>query len=320
MRKCNNAINDYSKGKGRYSIKKNYYAVKKNWFLYLMLLVPIAYAVIFKYLPMGGVQIAFRNYRVVDGMFKSPWVGLKYFKMFFESPAFWTILKNTLLLSIYNIVFSFPFAIVFAVMVNEITKAKFKKAVQLISYAPYFISTVVLVAMVMDFTNLRTGLINQVLGAFGMNPVNFFGEAKYFRFLYVWSGIWQTTGYSAIIYIAALAGIDPTLYEAAKIDGATRLQKIRYVDIPCLKPTIIILLIVSVGQIMNIGFEKAFVMQTPLNLDTSEIIATYSYKIAFQSGQYSFSTAIGLFNSVINMILLLTVNRISRKTTDTSLW
>ena len=269
---------------------------------------------------MAGIQIAFRDYRVVDGMFKSPWAGMKYMNMFFDSPNFWPVLKNTIILSAYNIALSFPFAVIFAVMVNEVSHTKFKKAVQLVSYAPYFISTVVLVAMVMDFANLRTGLFNQIIGVFGIDPINFFGEAKYFRSLYVWSGVWQTTGYSAIIYIAALTSIDPTLYEAAKIDGATRLQKIRYVDIPCLKPTIIILLIVSVGQIMNLGFEKAFLMQTPLNRDTSEIIATYSYKIAFESGQYSFSTAIGLFNSVVNMILLLSVNRISKKLTETSLW
>ncbi len=301
-------------------MKKTLLSVKRNWFLYLMLSVPITYVIIFKYLPMAGIQIAFRDYRVVDGMFKSPWAGMKYMNMFFDSPNFWPVLKNTIILSAYNIALSFPFAVIFAVMVNEVSHTKFKKAVQLVSYAPYFISTVVLVAMVMDFANLRTGLFNQIIGVFGIDPINFFGEAKYFRSLYVWSGVWQTTGYSAIIYIAALTSIDPTLYEAAKIDGATRLQKIRYVDIPCLKPTIIILLIVSVGQIMNLGFEKAFLMQTPLNRDTSEIIATYSYKIAFESGQYSFSTAIGLFNSVVNMILLLSVNRISKKLTETSLW
>lgn len=301
-------------------MNKTWKSVKRNWFLYLMLSVPILYAIIFKYLPMVGLQIAFRDYRVVDGIFKSPWAGMKYFQMFFDSPNFIVVLKNTILLSVFNIAVSFPFAIIFAVMVNEVTHTKFKKAVQLISYAPYFISTVVLVAMLMDFTNIRTGLINNILGVFGIEPINFFGEAKYFRSLYVWSGVWQTTGYSAIIYIAALTSIDPTYYEAAKIDGATRFQKIRYVDIPCLKPTIVILLIVSVGQIMNLGFEKAFLMQTPLNRDTSEIIATYSYKIAFESGQYSFSTAIGLFNSVVNMILLVTVNKISRKMTESSLW
>lgn len=301
-------------------MNKTLRSFKKNWFLYLMLSVPLVYVIIFKYMPMVGVQIAFRNYRVVDGMFKSPWVGLKYFKMFFESPNFIPVLKNTVLLSVFNLGVSFPFAIIFAVMVNEVRHKKFQKAVQLISYAPYFISTVVMVAMLMDFTNIRTGLINSILGVFGIDPINFFGEAKFFRSLYVWSGVWQTTGYSAIIYIAALTSIDPTLYEAAKMDGATRMQKIIYVDLPCLKPTIIILLIIGVGQIMNLGFEKAFLMQTPLNRDTSEIIATYSYKIAFESGQYSFSTAIGLFNSVVNLVLLLSVNRISRKMAETSLW
>ena len=301
-------------------MNKTWKSIKRNWFLYLLLVVPITYAVVFKYLPMIGLQIAFKNYRVVDGIFGSPWAGAKYFEMFFNSPNFWPVLKNTIILSVYNLALSFPIAIIFAIMVNEVRCVKFQKAVQLISYAPYFISTVVLIAMLMEFTNIRNGMINNILGLFGVDPVNFFGEAKWFRFLYVWSGVWQNTGYSAIIYIAALTSIDPTYYEAAKIDGATRLQKIWYVDLPSLKPTIIILLIVSVGQIMNLGFEKAFLMQTPLNRDTSEIIATYSYKIAFESGQYIFSTAIGFFNSVINMILLMTVNRISRKMTETSLW
>ena len=271
-------------------MNKTWKSIKRNWFLYLLLVVPITYAVVFKYLPMIGLQIAFKNYRVVDGIFGSPWAGAKYFEMFFNSPNFWPVLKNTIILSVYNLALSFPIAIIFAIMVNEVRCVKFQKAVQLISYAPYFISTVVLVAMLMEFTNIRNGMINNILGLFGVDPVNFFGEAKWFRFLYVWSGVWQNTGYSAIIYIAALTSIDPTYYEAAKIDGATRLQKIWYVDLPSLKPTIIILLIVSVGQIMNLGFEKAFLMQTPLNRDTSEIIATNSYKIAFESGQYSFST------------------------------
>ncbi len=294
--------------------------LKRNWFLYLMLSVPIVYVVVFKYMPMVGVQIAFKDYRVVDGIFGSPFVGMKYFEMFFDSPNFILVLKNTVILSVSNILISFPFAVIFAIMINEVSNKHFKKSVQLISYAPYFISTVVMVAMLMDFTSIRSGLFNNMLNALGFDSINFFGESDWFRPMYIWSNVWQTTGYSAIIYIAALAGIDPSLYEAAKIDGATRLQKIIYVDLPSLKPTIMILLIVSVGQVMNVGFEKAFAMQTPLNLDTSEIISTYSYKIAFESGQLSFSTAINFFNSVVNLVLLLTVNRISRKMTDNSLW
>lgn len=299
---------------------KFYYSIKRNWFLYLMLMIPLVYIIVFKYMPMVGLQIAFKNYRVSQGIFGSQWVGFNYFKLFFTSPNFITVVKNTLLLSVTNIAISFPFAVVFAIMVNEVNSKRYQKAVQLISYAPYFISTVVLVAMLIDFTNIYTGLINTIIGWFGIDAINFFGKAEYFIPLYVGSNVWQTTGYSAIIYIAALAGIDPTLYEAAKIDGASRLQKIFYVDLPSLKPTIMILLIVSVGQVMNVGFEKVYAMQTPLNLDASEIISTYSYKIAFESGQLSFSTAIGLFNSIVNLVLLLTVNRISRKMTDSSLW
>ncbi len=295
-------------------------SIKRNWFLYLMLSVPIVYVIIFKYMPMVGLQIAFKDYRVVDGMFGSPFAGMKYFEMFFNSPNFWPVLKNTVILSTTNILVAFPFAVIFAIMLNEVGNKYFKKTVQLISYAPYFISTVVMVAMLIEFTSIRSGLFNNILNALGFESINFFGEASLFRPMYIWSGVWQTTGYSAIIYIAALSGIDPSLYEAAKIDGASRLQKIRYVDLPSLKPTIMILLIVSIGQVMNIGFEKAFAMQTPLNLETSEIISTYSYKIAFESGQYSFSTAIGLFNSIVNLVLLLTVNRVSKKMTEHSLW
>lgn len=294
--------------------------VKKHWFLYLLVSVPLLYTFIFKYIPMIGIQIAFKNYRVTEGIFGSKWVGLQHFKAFFSSPNFADILLNTLGLSVYSLAVSFPLAILLAIMVNEVSGTRFKKTVQMVTYAPYFISTVVLVAMLMEFTSIRGGLINNIIGVFGIEPINFFGESTYFKSLYVWSSIWQTMGYSSIIYIAALAGVDPTLYEAATIDGASRLQKIVYVDIPSILPTAIILLIVNAGQIMNVGFEKVFLMQTPLNLDASEIIATYAYKIGMVSGQFSFSTAIDLFNSVINLILLVTLNKISRKAGETSLW
>lgn len=293
---------------------------KKHWFLYLIVAVPLLYALIFKYIPMIGIQIAFKNYRVTEGIFGSKWVGFQHFESFFSSPGFWDILKNTLGLSVYSLAVSFPLSIILAIMVNEVSSARFKKTVQMITYAPYFISTVVLVAMLMEFTSIRGGLINNIINLFGIEPINFFGESKYFKSLYVWSGVWQTIGYSSIIYIAALAGVDPTLYEAATIDGASRFQKILYVDIPSILPTAIILLIVNAGQIMNVGFEKVFLMQTPLNLDSSEIIATYAYKIGIVSGQFSFSTAIDLFNSIINLILLVTLNKISRKVSETSLW
>lgn len=269
---------------------------------------------------MIGIQIAFKNYRVVDGIFGSPWVGFEHFETFFNYPGCWDIIRNTFVVSIYGLIVSFPAAIILALMINEVSHTLFKKSVQFITYAPYFISTVVMVAMLLDFTHLRGGLINEFIGLFGIEPINFFGIAEWFPTLYVFSGVWQTTGYASIIYIAALSGVDPTLYEAARIDGASRMQKLIYIDIPSILPTAIILLIVNVGQTMNVGFEKVFLMQTPLNMDTAEVIATYSYSVAMESGQFSYSTAISLFNSIINMTLLLVVNKIARKTSETSLW
>jgi putative aldouronate transport system permease protein len=294
--------------------------IRKHWQYYLIFALPLAYVIIFGYVPMGGILLAFKSYRITEGIFGSPWAGLRYFDQFFNSPRFWTLLRNTLGISIYSLLAGFPIPIIFALLLNETTSLGFKRTVQLVTYAPYFISTVVMVSIIMQFLDPRIGFINRVIVLLGGQAQNFMGQASLFQSIYVWSGIWQSTGYAAIIYIAALSNIDPTLYEAAYIDGASRFQKMIHIDIPGLLPTIVIMLILSVGGLMNVGFEKVFLMQNPLNLSSSEIIATYVYKIGILSSQFSFGTAVGLFNSVVNLILIVGVNQIARKIGETSLW
>jgi putative aldouronate transport system permease protein len=294
--------------------------IRKHWQYYLLFSVPLLYVLIFAYVPMGGILLAFKTYRISVGILRSPWAGLHYFEQFFTSPVFWMLLKNTLGLSVYSLVAGFPMPILLALMLNETTSLKFKKTVQMVTYAPYFISTVVMVSIIMQFLDPRIGFANRVIVLLGGQARNFMGVERLFQSIYVWSGIWQSTGYAAIIYIAALSGIDPTLYEAAYIDGASRLQKVIHIDLPGILPTVVILLILSIGNIMNVGFEKVFLMQNPLNLGTSEIIATYVYKLGILSAQFSFGTAVGLFNSVVNLVLIVSVNQIARRIGETSLW
>lgn len=294
--------------------------MRKHWQLHLLVIPPLLFFLIFKYYPMINAVLAFKDYNVIKGIWGSPWVGLQNFRLFFENPLFWTLVKNTILLSGYLLLAGFPIAIILALMINEVRSTKFKKFVQLVSFAPYFISTVVMVSMIMLFLAPRLGFANIALNFFGLESVNFLGEPGMFRSIYVWSDIWQTAGYSAVIYLAALAGIDPTLYEAAKVDGASRFQKIRHVDLPGLVPTIVIILILNVGNVMAIGFEKVYLLQNPLNLANSEIIATYVYSIGLLNANYSFATAVGLFNSVINLVLLVTVNGLAKRVTNNSIW
>jgi putative aldouronate transport system permease protein len=228
--------------------------------------------------------------------------------------------KNTFLLSVYTVAASFPLAIILALALNEVRLGLFKKTVQLVTYAPYFISTVVVVSMTILMLSPRLGLVNDAIGFFGVPAIDFLGNPDYFRHIYVWSDVWQTTGYSAVIYLAALAGVDPALHESAKIDGATRWQRIRHVDLPGIMPTAVIILVLAVGNIMAIGFEKAFLLQNPLNLSESEIIATYVYKTGLLNADFSLATAVGLFNSVINLVLLLGVNMIAKRITGNGLW
>lgn len=304
---------------------KNYWkeakkSLRKHWQLYLLVIPPVLFFILFKYLPMANAVLAFKNYQVTKGIWGSPWVGTKYFDMLFNNPQFWTLIKNTLFLSLYQLAATFPIPIILALLLNEVRSLRFKKAVQLITYAPFFISTVVMVSIIMIFLAPRLGLLNVILNAMGMESTNFLGDPTKFRSVYVWSEVWQTTGYSCVIYLAALAGVDPSLYEAAKVDGASRLQKIIHVDIPGILPAAVIILILSVGNIMSLGFERVYLMQNPLNLQSSEIISTYVYKIGLLNANYSFATAVGLFNSVINLILLVAVNAVSRRISENSLW
>ena len=293
-----------------------------NWQLHLLLLLPLIYLLIFKYVPMWGAQIAFRDFFAVKGIVGSPWVGMANFERFFESPQFWTVLRNTLGLSAYQIAAMFPIPIILALALNNVEHRRFKKTVQLTTYAPHFISTVVMAGMIMRFLSLHTGVVNNALVGLGLERISFMSSPELFQSIYVISGIWQNAGWGTIIYLAALAGVDPQLHEAAIVDGASKLQRTRHIDMPGILPVAIILLILETGRIMQVGFEKAFLLQTPLNLTTSEVIQTYVYKIGLASPvpDYSFATAIGLFNSIINLALILVVNWIARRVSDTSLW
>ncbi|MFI6740353.1 ABC transporter permease [Nonomuraea sp. NPDC050451] len=293
---------------------------RRRWQLYLLILIPLAYFVVFKYVPMVNAVIAFKDYSVIDGIWGSPWVGLKHFLAFFDNPVFWTLVRNTFLLSAYFLIASFPIPIILALALNEVRQGLFKRTVQMVTYAPYFISTVVIVSMTILILSPSIGLVNDAIGLFGISSIDFLGDPDYFRHIYVWSDIWQTAGYSAVVYMAALSGIDPGLYEAARVDGANRLQKIIHVDLPGIMPTAAIVLILGVGNIMAIGFEKAFLLQNPLNLSQSEIIATYVYKTGLLNADFSQATAVGLFNSVVNLGLLVAVNFVAKRVSGSGLW
>ena len=292
----------------------------KCWQLYILLLPAVIYLLIFNYAPMVGIQIAFRDYKFSKGFWGSAWVGLKHFSYFFHSVQFKMLMVNTVKISVYSLIAGFPFPILLALLLNESRHLRLKKTVQTLTYAPYFISTVVLVSMLSMFLSPSTGIVNKLLTLFGVKPVDFMGKAELFRPVYIISGIWQGSGWSSIIFIAALAGIDPQLHEAAEIDGANRLQRIWHINLPGILPTAVIMFILNCGSIMSVGFEKAYLMQNSMNQSASEIIATYVYKMGIQKAQYSYTTAIGLFNSLINVVLLLIVNRISKKAADISLF
>jgi putative aldouronate transport system permease protein len=292
----------------------------RHWTLYLLMAVPLAHIVIFKYIPMANAVIAFKNYNVVQGIWGSEWVGLAHFEALFDNPVFWDLVQNTFLLSFYAVIAGFPIPIILALALNEVRKGFFKRTVQMATYAPYFISTVVVVSMIIMILSPGTGLAGDVFGLFGVEQPNLLADPDYFRHIYVWSDIWQTAGYSAVIYLAALAGVDQSLYEAARVDGASRLQKIWHVDLPSIMPTAVIVLVLSVGNIMAIGFEKAFLLQNTLNLSASEIIPTYVYKVGLINADFSQATAIGLLNSVVNLCLLLFVNFVAKRITGSGVW
>jgi len=284
----------------------------KVGFLYLLLAPALILTLIFKYGPMYGAVIAFKDFNPIKGIWGSDWVGLKHFDKLFSSPNFDVIFMNTLKLSLYGLVLGFPVPILLALMLNQIRKARVKKNIQLFLYAPNFISVVVIVGMLFIFLS-PTGPVNQLLAWFADKPIMFMSNPEYFRWLYILSDIWTTAGWSSIIYVAALANVDPELHHAANLDGASLLQRIRHIDLPTIRPIMAIVFILAAGGIMSIGFEKAYLMQTAANLPASEIIPTYVYKLGLQSGDYAYSSAVGLFNSVINVILLAAVNFIVKR-------
>lgn len=302
------------------NFKKDYLS---NWQLYLFLLPSIVFIFIFAYIPMAGIQIAFKEYDFTLGIWGSKWIGFENFKRFFNSYQFSSILFNTISISFYSLVASFPLPIIFALILNSYTNHRYKKLVQTVSYMPHFISTVVVVGMLIQIFNPRTGAIGALYLFFTKSLIpDAFANPNAFPHLYVWSGIWQSIGWSSIIYIAALSSVDEELHESAQIDGASRFQRVLHIDFPSILPTATIMLILAAGNIMNVGFEKVFLMQNSLNLAKSEVISTYVYKVGLTvgSGDFSFATAIGLFNSIINFMLLATVNYASNKLSNTSLW
>jgi putative aldouronate transport system permease protein len=294
--------------------------IGRNYELYLFILPVLIYYLVFHYWPMYGVQMAFKDFNAALGIADSPWVGLKHFIRFVNGTSFWVLLQNTLGISMYSLLVGFPAPIVLALIINEIRNRTFKKWVQTITYAPHFISMVVMVSMIMILLNPTYGIVNQLIGLFGIEPVDFMTKRQWFKSIYVLSDIWQNAGWGSIIYLAALAGVDPEQHESAMIDGASRLHRIWHINIPGIMPTMVILFILNAGGLMSVGFEKVFLMQNPLNTSSSEVISTYVYKVGLLQVQYSFAAAVGLFNSVINFILLLTVNSIAKRINDTSLW
>ncbi len=294
--------------------------IARQWQFYAILFLPFTYLVIFQYIPLGGLLLAFKSYSITKGIWGSKWVGLKYFRQFFNSPSSLAIVWNTFSLSLYSIIAGFPFPIILAVLLNEQRNEKVKSFSQMITYAPYFISTVVMVGILYQVLDPRMGIINKFLNLLSLESIDFFANPLMFKSLYVWSGIWQFTGYNSIIYLAALSGVSPELHEACRIDGGNLLHKIWHIDLPSIKSTIIILLILNMGQVMSIGFEKVFLMQNPVNLAQSEIIATYVYKTGLVNANFGLSTAIGFFNSLVNLVLIFSFNKISQKIGEVSLW
>ena len=296
--------------------------LERNWQLYLLLLLPVAYMFVFHYIPMYGAQIAFKNYNVMDGIWGSEWVGMKHFVRFFNSPQFLSLIRNTLSVSLYSLIVGAPFPVLLAIMLKYVPYKRFGKFVQTVTYAPHFISTVVMVSIVIEILNPRGGMIHNLLSLIGVEfNANLMGSPDAFSSIFVWSGIWQGMGFSAIIYTAILAGVDVSLHEAAMVDGATLVQRIRYIDLPSLIPQFTLMLILSLGGILNVGFEKALLMQNPMNASRSEVIDTFVYKMGIAAAlpDVSYTTAIGLFKSVIALILIVIVNKIARRG-GTSLW
>ena len=288
--------------------------------LYIMMAIPLVFLILFSYWPMYGVLISFQKFSPTRGIFGSRWIGWANFGRFFSTPSATRTIANTFRLSLYSLIAGIPFPILLALLLNECRGTRYKKTVQMVTYAPYFISTVVMVAILFQLLDPRTGLVNVFLNKLGTGPVDFMTNQSLFRSVYVWSGIWQGTGFNAIVYISALSAVDQELYEAARIDGANRMQKIWYIDLPSILPTFTIMFIMSCGSIMSVGFEKVYLMQNSANLAVSEVLSTYTYKMGLINLDYGYSSAVGLFNSVINTFFIVLVNFICRRASETSLW
>lgn len=306
-----------TKGKKKKSIIKR---MAQTWELYLFIAPAFFYYLIFHYFPMYGIQIAFKNFVPALGFFNSPWVGFDHFERFFNSYYFWDLLWNTLGISLYELAIGFPLPIILALAFNEAKDGIFKRVVQTVTYAPHFISVVVMAGIIITFLSPSSGIIINIIEGLGLSAPQFLTDPRWFKTMYVLSGVWQGTGWGTIIYLAALSGVDPQLHEAAIMDGATRVQRIWNINIPTIVPVITILLILNMGSILSVGFEKILLLQNPLNMSSSDVISTFVYRSGLEDAQYSFSTAVGLFNSVINAILLITVNFIARRTSENSLW
>ena len=294
--------------------------LKKRWILYVMILPVIIYFIVYHYVPMYGITLAFKDYSIRKGILGSPWVGFEHFKRFFGSYQFSMLVKNTLSLSLYSLLVGFPIPIIFALFLNYLRNEKLKKFVQMVSYAPHFLSTVVICSMITMFSMPNKGVFNILRGLLGMESVNVLAKADWFNDIYIWSGVWQGMGWSAIIYISALAGVDYEMHEAAIIDGASKVQRMIHIDLPSIIPTIVMLLILRMGSIMSVGFEKAYLLQNDLNYMKSAIISTYVYEVGLIDSDFAFSTAVGLFNTAINIILLVGANTFSKKVMKESLW
>jgi multiple sugar transport system permease protein/putative aldouronate transport system permease protein len=296
--------------------------IRRNWQLYVLLLLPLIWLLVFRYAPMYGAQIAFRKYTPVLGIEGSPWVGFDNFTRFFNSPKFQPVIINTLVLSFYSLIAGFPIPIILALSLNQVRQRFFRGAAQMITYAPHFISTVVIVGMLFQFLHPRVGFTAVIANMFGLDPPNWMGNPDAFRHVFVWSGVWQEMGFASIIYLAVLSTIDPALHEAAVVDGANRLQRIRHIDLPGLLPTAMVLLVLSTGRVLEVAFEKVYLMQNPLNLGVAEVINTYVYRVGLLSPvlDFSYSTAIGLLKGVVGLIIIIVVNRAAKRLTDNSVW
>lgn len=294
--------------------------MREYWQYYALILPAVVFLAIFAYAPMYGIQIAFRDYKAKQGYWGSEWVGLKHFIRFVSSENFWPLIRNTLAISVANLVWTMGLSIIVSLMLNEVRQKKTKAFIQMVTYAPYFMSVMVVVSMVKVFTDPDSGIVNLILGLFGKEPINFLLKKEWFVPLHVISCVWQDLGFATIIYLATLAGVDPQIVEAATVDGANRFQKIIHIDLPTIFPTIVTLFILNCGGLLNVGYERVLLMQSPLTMEVADTISTYVYRLGIEGGQFSYTTAIGLFNSIVNVILVVTANKLSKTLTETSLW